>query len=612
MSADDSAPDVGPAGRPGRRRGRLASLLRGGRGEGSAAEQHAPAATPVVAPVHGALAGAIAGRRVEVVVGGHERAYADGQAIHLPPGVEGRRALALVAVQAALIAAGSLDERVLRRLVGRRRAASRYLTLEALRAVAVLEDVLPPWIVAEVRAVADLAPAEDPAGSLRRAHDDASVPEAPELLGVLRPSRVLRAGGGEIVEAPDAGGADPLAGEVLRTQLDEVEDEEEADESKILRLLESPIQQDNVVSRLMQELLNAGRSPDAGEADGGSEAPVGSMTTTDRIGEHGQLVDGPPEGLRDAPPPERPWMSVYPEWDHRRGTYRPDHCHVVEMDPAPADEEDRRRLEMPPDVALQRRLARLTMRVERHDRRGDGESLDLRALVDFGVARAAGVTPDERIYSTRARTGRDLGVVVLLDASGSTAEGTASGASVWDEQRRLAASLVEGLEAVGDRVAAYAFRSHGRHDVRFLRLKEFDARFGGAARRRLEDLEPSGFTRLGAAIRHGAHLARTGSGTSRTLLVVVSDGLPYEDGYDERHAEEDVARALAEAADDGVGCVCLSVGSAVDPEAVGRAWRDVSHLCMEEPRALAREVEPLFRTALQAALERSHGSVAAA
>jgi nitric oxide reductase activation protein len=237
----------------------------------------------------------------------------------------------------------------------------------------------------------------------------------------------------------------------------------------------------------------------------------------------------------------------------------------------------------------------------RHFRQRDGEELDAAALVEFAVGRRTGEDQDERIYETKLRTARDLGVLVLLDASGSTAEKRGEGDDVWKEQRQVTTNLVAALEHVGDRVAAYGFFSHGRQRVQFLRIKEFDGRFDHAARRRLGALEPTGYTRIGAAVRHGTHLLATKADASNLLLVVVSDGFPYDGDYQSTYAEADTRRALHEAVNRGVGCVCLSVGGSTDQATLGRVWGNVTHGHINTADELGRFAVPLFRAALKAA-----------
>jgi nitric oxide reductase activation protein len=237
----------------------------------------------------------------------------------------------------------------------------------------------------------------------------------------------------------------------------------------------------------------------------------------------------------------------------------------------------------------------------RHGRQPDGNGLDPAALVDFAVARAAGVSGDARIYRAPLRTARDLGVVVLLDASGSTHEQRGDGTTLWDRHRQLCARLVSALEVVGDRVAAYGFSSRGRHHVRFVRIKEFDGRFHQGALRRLAGLEPSGYTRLGAAVRHATHLAADRAGTGHRLVVLLSDGFPHDDDYRDRYAEHDTRRALDEAVARGVGCVCVSLGASTDQAKLDRVWGNVAHVHLERPEEFSRHVVPLFQAALRAA-----------
>jgi nitric oxide reductase activation protein len=188
---------------------------------------------------------------------------------------------------------------------------------------------------------------------------------------------------------------------------------------------------------------------------------------------------------------------------------------------------------------------------------------------------------------------------VLLDASGSTAQ-RVNGAPVWNQHRHLAANLVGALEQVGDRVAAFGFNSRGRQHVRFLLVKDFDQRFDAAAVRRLANLTPSGFTRLGTAIRHATHIVRNQAGTSNRLIVVVSDGFAYDDGYRGAYAEMDTRRALDEAVAEGIGCICVSVASDVRRDAVERLWGSVTHVQLADAAELSHHLVPMFQTALKA------------
>jgi Mg-chelatase subunit ChlD len=542
------------------------------------------------------IASAVARRRLEVVFGSEPATYTDGQRLWLP---EAEAPVAPACAQAGLLAIGSLRPQLMARLVGRRSATARYAVLETGRMARALEHVLPP---VALHAFNGLGVERVPASaeeSLERALSGEHVAIAPAIVGVIRPSLVLLARStGEDEGSPSA----VQKGQIkdVSAQLTEADD----DESDATRDLLASVFSKNPLSKLVGKLFGDEMTSGGGaREDSGPELAAGGAHRVQRMSGRGRFaeivghaVSGDGFGVSG---------TAYPEWDFGRLRYRLDHCTVHHLDPDPGNFDGS--VQQGYDPVLRRAVARLGLSLQRQRRLADGDGLDLRALVDFSVARAAGFDPDSRVYESRRPTGRDLGVVLLLDASGSTRDAREQGGEIWNEQRSVAMRLADAFEQAGDQIAVYAFRSMGRHDARFLRIKNFEDRFDRSARRRLGELEPSGYTRLGVAIRHAAALARDQSGVGRQLLVVISDGLPYEDDYRGRYAENDVKRALAEAVAAGVGCVCISVGSAQDEATLERIWGAVSHLHLDDSRELARQGETLIRAALHEAVRASHG-----
>jgi nitric oxide reductase activation protein len=116
---------------------------------------------------------------------------------------------------------------------------------------------------------------------------------------------------------------------------------------------------------------------------------------------------------------------------------------------------------------------------------------------------------------------------------------------------------------------------------------------------RLGGLEPGAYSRLGAAIRHGTAVLQDQGGTPRRLLVVLSDGLAYDHGYEPLYGAADARRALAEARREGVGCVCLSVGANTDEETLRRVFRASAYAALARPEQLRQVVGPLFHAAIR-------------
>jgi nitric oxide reductase activation protein len=289
--------------------------------------------------------------------------------------------------------------------------------------------------------------------------------------------------------------------------------------------------------------------------------------------------------------------ALYPEWDVHNNRYKPEHCRVIEFP-----------LRTAPDVAaagvardevLRRRLSRLGLGPRVVRRQPDGDDLDIEALTELFVDLRAGYSPPEHVYLERRKLERNLGVLVLLDASGSASDTDPEGLSVHEHQRRAAATLAVTLEELGDRVAVYGFRSHGRGSVHLLALKRFEQRFGAGGRARLGQLRPAGYTRLGAGIRHAGAILEAEAGTPNRLLLVLSDGFPYDDGYEARYAEADAHKALEELRGDGVACLCLAIGGSTPVDALQRVFGSASFASAPTLAQLSPRMDELFLTALR-------------
>ena len=241
------------------------------------------------------------------------------------------------------------------------------------------------------------------------------------------------------------------------------------------------------------------------------------------------------------------------------------------------------------------------MGLDRCRRRVQGDDIDIDAVVEARVALVAGSRPDEAVYLESIRRRRDLAVLLLLDTSGSAAEPGATGQTVHAQQRAAAAALTVALHDLGDRVALYAYHSQGRAAVHLVPVKRFEDDLDTLVMRRLHGLVPSAYSRLGAAIRHGAGVLEDRGGTSRRLLVVLSDGLAYDHGYEPVYGAADARHALGEARRRGTGCLCLSIGASTDAETLRRVFGSAAHATIPRTEQLSQAIGPLFRSALRSA-----------
>lgn len=537
------------------------------------------------------LAGFLAGRPVEVAVASaDEPAYTDGRVVFVSANADWERQRREVLVQSALLGAGSLDSRYVRRLRARPSVAHRYLGLEGYR---VLAELGPRIALAASVAPASAAQSTNREESLQIALGRTELDAPPDWFGTIRPTKLIRTRGVSGSPATDADvritveHTDPPDGDE--------DDGGPSEKSWILRLLEAPLGM-QAPGKFLRTLFGSSRT--SGSEGAGAEVGVGSIRRTSRAGVN----------ARPAPTPihftgaDRPGAALtvggalYPEWDAFGGRYRENWCRVVDYPIAAAADVSTVRVAR--DAVLRRGLARVGLGPKVLRARADGDDVDIEAMIDLFVDLRSGHSPPEHVYTERRRLARNLGVLILVDASGSATDTDREGLAVHEHQRQAAAILTATLEELGDRVALYGFRSQGRRAVHLLAVKTFGQGFSAAARTRLGGLQPFGYTRLGAGIRGAGEILKTQAGTPNRLLVLLSDGYPYDGGYEGRYARADAAKALEELRADGVACLCLSIGAAGEADALDQVFGSASHATAATLSELSPRMDELFLSAL--------------
>jgi Mg-chelatase subunit ChlD len=541
------------------------------------------------------VASFIAGRSLDIAEApAGQSAHTNGRLILVSAGAPVEQQRREVLVQSALLGAGSLDVGLLKGLRGRPSVARRYLALEGRRVLRDLADRLPGT---------DVNPDEDPATatadeSLDLARTRRNIADAPPWFGALRPSLLLR--------SPGDAGSSPNDGDMRLefTAAEPAEDDEdnESDDptqrSKILKIFETPVVTTDAVANFLRKILGSSRSEGSSDT-AGSEMQIRSVRRTPSAGPNARPLPTRIRFIDDGKPGAAVGIggALHPEWDVFGNRYRPDWCRVIAFPLTSAA--DVSSAGVTQDDVLRRRLSRIGLGPKVLRARPDGDELDIEALIDLFVDLRSGYSPPEHVYTERRKLARHLGVLILLDASGSATDTDSEGLAVHEHQRRAAATLAATLEELGDRVAVYAFRSHGRHAVHLPAIKTFDQRFGAVGRARLNQLRPSGYTRLGAGIRGAGEILKNDAGTPNRLLVVLSDGFPYDDGYEGHYAEADANKALEELRTDGVACLCLSIGSDAATDALERVFGSAGHASAAVLADLSPRMDELFLGALR-------------
>ena len=528
------------------------------------------------------LASSVAGRAVEVAAAPAGRpAHTDGHTIFVSAAGSADAQRREMLLQSALLAAGSLDRRHLSALRGRPAAMRRYLALEGHRVLAEVSAQLP---LAAALCPDGRPPTRTIAQSLDMARGRQPVPEPPDWFGVI--VAATRQGVPLDVDTTEDDASDDDSDD---------DDDEHGRQSTILKLFAAPINS-RALSNLLRKLFGAAKA--SAEDEAGGELRVGSVRRAKDAGPQARPLatrirftdrgrPGATVGIGAA---------LYPEWDVHNDRYRPHWCRVIDFPLLTAA--DVSAADVPQDPALRQRLARVSLGPKLFRGRADGDDVDVDALISLSVDLRSGFSPPEHVYLERRKLERHLGVLILVDASGSATDADPHGRAVHDHQRRAAATMAATLEELGDRVAVYAFRSQGRNAVYLPAIKTFGQRFGAAGRARLNGLQPSGYTRLGAGIRGAGEILKTQAGTPNRLLIVLSDGYPYDNGYEGRYAEADTGKALEELRADGVACLCLTIGAEVGGAVTERVFGSACHAGGASLSELSPRMDELFLSAL--------------
>ena len=551
------------------------------------------------------LASAIAGRRVAVHIakGSHPLAACDGLTIFLlPPQLRADHPAWLdVAAQASLIAAGSLAPALLRKLVGRSAIAQRYGYLEVLRASRVCATRLPTFFLLQAELHQAEVLSNSAEASLEIALSPRVLPDAPAWFGSVRPMMVLRRSVSE--SGLSALTTKQARGDFEQAQLPELDEDEDAEESKIMKLFSSPLGGNNPLANLLNTLLGAGTSKSERDSSSagseGAEMPVGRIARALRRGINAVRAQLPQE-LPEIDAHAQSAPLSYPEWDTHERRYKPNWALVEEVDPwRPDGAREVDPLLGSTSSELKRQLGSLGLDHEMHRHQREGSDLDSGRLLDVAIELAGGHSPPSLdVYRASRRTRRDLAVVIALDVSGSTGERSGSGRPVFDQQVQVAYQLGRALNDLGDMVAMFGFHSWGRKLVRSVRIKGAEERWGTQTTERIALLEPAGYTRTGAAVRHGAHVLNKTMRLPNRLLVLITDGIAYDHDYEASYAEGDARKALEEARATGTAVVCLCVGGSESAAKLREVFGAANLLIVDEPDQITRSIRRICQQAL--------------
>jgi nitric oxide reductase activation protein len=158
--------------------------------------------------------------------------------------------------------------------------------------------------------------------------------------------------------------------------------------------------------------------------------------------------------------------------------------------------------------------------------------------------------------------------------------------------------MTEALEEIGDTYGIYGFSGHGRSEVEFYLVKQFNEALTGTVKGRVGAIEPKRSTRMGAALRHAVAKIRGVHARSKHVLLL-SDGFPQDLDYgDDRRSNtygiQDTMTAFQEAIRAAVTPFCITVDRA-GHDYLKEMCEASRYLVIEDITALPRELPKIYQ-----------------
>ncbi|MGB1309511.1 MAG: nitric oxide reductase activation protein NorD, partial [Oceanihabitans sp.] len=264
--------------------------------------------------------------------------------------------------------------------------------------------------------------------------------------------------------------------------------------------------------------------------------------------------------LESAENNSKAYHLLYDEWNYANRKYKENFCKVYPKTQLETDvnyykktlNDNRSTL-----VGLRKMLTTVNNKYQQQRRQRQGEEFDIDAITDLFIDVKSRQTPSEKIYLSKRKKEKDLSILLLLDVSLSS-DGYAAGNRVIDVEKQVSILFGEILNEFNIDFSIDCFYSKTRNHSTYLTLKGFDDNWD-KAKFRVGAVEPSGYTRIGAALRHSGALLDKRD-TKNKWVILISDGKPNDyDKYEGKYGINDVKQALRELNERQINSYALAI-----------------------------------------------------
>ena len=251
---------------------------------------------------------------------------------------------------------------------------------------------------------------------------------------------------------------------------------------------------------------------------------------------------------------------TYNEWDFDKRKYKENYCKVYPKAQLKTDANYYKKTISKNNstlINLRKILTNLNTKMQQQKRQTQGEEFDIDAITDLYVDVHSKKTPSDKIYLSNRKKEKDLSILILLDISLSS-DSYAAGNRVIDVEKEVSILFGEILNEFNIDFSIDSFYSKTRNFSTYLTVKDFDENWS-TAKHKIGAIEPSGYTRIGAALRHAGARLDTRS-TKNKWIILISDGKPHDyDKYEGKYGINDVKQALRELNQRNINSYALAI-----------------------------------------------------
>lgn len=251
---------------------------------------------------------------------------------------------------------------------------------------------------------------------------------------------------------------------------------------------------------------------------------------------------------------------TYDEWDYSKRSYKFNYCKVYPKTQLKNDVSYYKNTLLKNKAtlrALRKMLTTVNNKYQLQRRQTQGEEFDIDAVTDLFVDVQSGHTPSEKIYLNHRKKEKDLSILLLLDISLSS-DGYAAGNRVIDVEKEVSILFGELLNEFNIDFSIDCFYSKTRNHSTYITLKGFEEDWN-KSKFKVGAVDPSGYTRIGAALRHSGALLDKRE-TKNKWVILISDGKPNDyDKYEGKYGVNDVKQALRELNERQINSYALAI-----------------------------------------------------